>query len=104
MVLQNVFIFCFLCFFNFFVFVFVYFAKHFKILCSLDYAILFKALVPFWKVNRLILNYRCKLDVQTTIFQCSKDYGSQTRITRLKVAPKMADLIHFNDSDVTLIH
>ena len=25
------------------------------------------------------------------MFQCSKNYGSPTRVTRLKVAPKMAD-------------
>ena len=28
---------------------------------------------------------------QTTIFQCSKNFGSPTSVTRLKIAPNMAD-------------
>ena len=32
-----------------------------------------------------------------TIFQCSKNYGSPTRVTSLKVAPNMADPISIKD-------
>ena len=34
---------------------------------------------------------------QTTLFQCSKNFGSPTSVTRLKVAPNMADPISFNE-------
>ena len=43
--------------------------------------------------NCLMLNY----DLKTIIFQCSKNYGSPTRVTRLKVAPNMADPISLNE-------
>ena len=33
------------------------------------------------------------IDFQTTAFQCTKNYGSATHVTRLKVAPNMADLL-----------
>ena len=33
------------------------------------------------------------IDAKTTIFHCSKHYGSPTCVTRLKVAPNMADPI-----------
>ena len=36
---------------------------------------------------------------QNTIFQCSKQYGSPTRVTRLKVEPNMAGPISIKDSD-----
>ena len=32
------------------------------------------------------------INLKTTIFQCSKNYGSSTRLTRLKVEPNMVDL------------
>ena len=34
----------------------------------------------------------------TIIFQRSKNYGSPTRVTRLKVAPNMADPISLNEN------
>ena len=34
--------------------------------------------------------------LNTTIFYCFKKYFSPTRVTRLKVAPNMADLISLN--------
>ena len=58
-----------------------------------------KVSTPFWKTflydwnNYLILNYYLK----TIIFQCSKNYGSPTRVTRLKVAPNMTDPISLNE-------
>ena len=42
-----------------------------------------------WLKQLLMLNTNLK----TTIFQCSKNYGSPTRVTRLRVAPNMADPI-----------
>ena len=33
------------------------------------------------------------INLKTTIFQCSKNYGSPTRVTRLKVAPNMSNPI-----------
>ena len=42
-----------------------------------------------------------KIDLETIIiiiFQCSKNYGSPTRVPRLKVAPNMADHISFNEN------
>ena len=36
--------------------------------------------------------------MKTTIFQNSKNYGSPTRITRLKVALNMADPISLNEN------
>ena len=36
------------------------------------------------------------------MFQCSKNYGSQTRVTTLKVVPNMADQISIEDSDSRL--
>ena len=35
-------------------------------------------------------------------FESSKNYGSPTRVTRLKVAPNMADPISIKDSDSSL--
>ena len=40
--------------------------------------------------------------MKTTIFQCSKNYVSLTCVTRLKVAPNMADPISIKDSDSRL--
>ena len=41
----------------------------------------------------------CKnIDSKTIIFQCSKNYGTPTRVTRLKVAPNMADPISLNEN------
>ena len=44
--------------------------------------------------NCLTLNY--------CFFQCSKNHGSPTHVTRLKVAPKMADPISFKTQDSSL--
>ena len=38
------------------------------------------------------------MNLKTTIFRCSKNCGSPTRVTRLKVAPNMADRISLKDS------
>ena len=40
--------------------------------------------------------------MKTTIFQCTKKYGSPTRATRLKVASNMADPISIKDPDSRL--
>ena len=40
--------------------------------------------------------------IQITIFQCSKNYGIPTHITRLKVAPNMADPIIAKTQDSSL--
>ena len=45
-----------------------------------------------------MLNYQ----FPDTIFQCSKNYGSPTRVTRLKIAPNMADPIKIKNSDSSL--
>ena len=42
----------------------------------------------------LMLNYNLK----TIIFQCSKNYGTPTLVTRLKFAPNMADPISLNEN------
>ena len=34
---------------------------------------------------------------KTTIVQCSKNYGSSTRVTRLEMAPNMVDPIDLNE-------
>ena len=40
----------------------------------------------------------CKtINLKTIIFQCSKNHGSPTRVTRLKVAPNMANPISLNE-------
>ena len=42
--------------------------------------------------------WRQTIDLKTIIFQCSKNYGNPTRVTRLKLAPKMADPISRNET------
>ena len=42
------------------------------------------------------------INLKTTIFQCSKNYGSSTCVTKLKVAPSMADPISIKISDSCL--
>ena len=49
-----------------------------------------KVLTPFLK------NFSVTLLDATVIFHCSKNYGSPTRITWLKVAPNMVDPISIN--------
>ena len=40
----------------------------------------------------------CKtIDLKTIIFQCSKNYGNPKRVTRLNVAPNIADAISLNE-------
>ena len=38
------------------------------------------------------------LNLKTIIFQCSKNYDSPTRVTRLKVAPNMVDPISLTEN------
>ena len=38
------------------------------------------------------------IDLKTIIFHFSKNYGNPTRVTRLKVAPNMADQISLNEN------
>ena len=38
------------------------------------------------------------INLNTYTFQCSKNYGSPTRVTRLKVAPNIAYLISLNEN------
>ena len=40
--------------------------------------------------------------MKTIFFQCSKNCGSQTRVTRLKVAPNIVDSISIKDADSRL--
>ena len=37
------------------------------------------------------------INLETIIFQCSKNYGSPTHVTRLKVEPNMVDPISLNE-------
>ena len=57
-----------------------------------------KVLTPFWKTFLWLKQlFDAKLlNLETIIFQCSINYGSPTRVTRLKVAPNMADPISLN--------
>ena len=43
------------------------------------------------------------MNLQTTIFRCSKNYGIPTRVTRLKVAPNMPDPTSIKHSVSSLI-
>ena len=58
-------------------------------------AIFDKVLTPFWKTFLWTeTNVWCyTINLKTIIFQCSKNYGSPTCVTSLKVAPNMADPI-----------
>ena len=38
------------------------------------------------------------INLKTIIFQCSKNFGNPTLVTRLKVAPNMADPISLNEN------
>ena len=49
-----------------------------------------KQLTPCWKTFMWLKQL---FSFQTTSFQCFKNYGSLTRVTRLKVAPNMTDPI-----------
>ena len=42
------------------------------------------------------------IDLKTIIFQCSKNYGSPTPVTRSKVAPNMTDPINLNEKRPSL--
>ena len=51
-----------------------------------------KALRPFWKTFLLLKElFNGDVLIFNTIFQCSKNCDSPTRVTRLIVAPNMAD-------------
>ena len=50
----------------------------------------------------LMLNYWFP-DYHLSVTQCSKKYGSLTRVTRLKVAPNMADPISIKDPIKTVV-
>ena len=61
----------------------------------------------FWQSADAILEYVSvtktivwclNINSKTIIFQCSKSYGSSTRVTRLKVAPNIADPISLNEN------
>ena len=56
--------------------------KHFLTKCWRHFA------KRFCSWNSCVMWY---IDFQPTIFQCSKNYGSPTRVTRSKVAPNMTD-------------
>ena len=47
----------------------------------------------FYSWNSFMLSY------QFEDYQCSKNYGSPTRVTRLKIAPNVADPISIKDTD-----
>ena len=66
-----------------------------------------KTVNNFWQSNDAILEdvsvtetivWCQNINSKTIIFQCSKNYGSLTRVTRLKVAPIMADPISLNEN------
>ena len=42
------------------------------------------------------------INLKTVIFQCSKKYGSPTRVTRLKVELNMTDPISLNENKNTI--
>ena len=44
------------------------------------------------------------INSKTIIFQCSKNYGTPTRVTKLKVASNMADPISLNENLRSLNH
>ena len=58
-----------------------------------------KAFTPFWKTFlELEQLFNAKLLIsRLPFFQCFKNYGSPPHVTRLKVAPNMADPISFKD-------
>ena len=47
-------------------------------------------------VNETII-WCLTINLETIIFQCSKNYGSPTRVTRIKVEPNTADPISVNE-------
>ena len=57
-----------------------------------------KMLMPFWKMFLWLKQlFNAKISVhQTFIVQCSKNYGTPTVVTRLKIAPNMVNLINLN--------
>ena len=56
----------------------------------------FDAILEDISVAEIIV--QCKTIILKTItFQCAKNYGSQTLVTKLKIAPNMADPISFNE-------
>ena len=68
--------------------------------------IFYKVLTPFWKTFLWLKQlFDAKLiNSKTIIFKCSENYGrpSPTRVTRLNVAPNMADPISLNEKDHSL--
>ena len=44
-----------------------------------------KMLTPFWKMFLQLKQLITTINIKTFIFQCSKNYGSPTRATRLKL-------------------
>ena len=58
-----------------------------------------KVLMPFWKTFQTETIVRClTINLKIITFHCSKNYGSPTRATRLKVAPSMEDPISLNEN------
>ena len=68
--------------------------------------IFYKVLTHFWKTFLWLKQlFDAKLlNSKTIIFKCSENYGrpSLTRVTRLNVAPNMADPISLNEKDHSL--
>ena len=57
-----------------------------------------KGLAPFYKTFLWLKQlFDATINLKIIIFQCSKNYGSPTRVTRLKVTPNMADPISLNE-------
>ena len=64
-----------------------------------------KALTPFWKTFLWLQQlFYAKLLIQTTIFQCSKKFGSPTHVTRLKVVLNMAYPNGIKDSHIVALN
>ena len=62
----------------------------------------FDAILKDISAAKIIVWY-LTISLKTTILQCFKNYGSPARVTRLKVAPKMADPISINAQTVAIM-
>ena len=67
--------------------------QNFELFDKKWFTIFDKVLTPF----SLKQMFASKLFIKTIIFQCSKNYGCPTRVTRLKNASNMADTISLNE-------
>ena len=57
-----------------------------------------KNLTPFWETFVKVKLFSNAKLLRTIIFYCSKNYGTPTLVTRLKVAPHMTDPISVNEN------